>query len=174
MHDPTNGSRLITVNTAEGERIFKKCTPSDRIAFANAFRLYRKMKLIENMKLLGVPDDEYLKRLNEFDAQLIPDEAAIRWIEEPHGQFEAVLLSLRHDNPKAGYAEVSALGLDRFQLFELAAKVMNLKLVPKGKAAAGGGGDSRDPLPDSARGTTATGATMPTSSEPGTAPPTTP
>lgn len=126
-----NTSQPFILNRPDGTAVeFPILSPSDRIAFRNAFRLFRKRQKGINLKLTGATDKEVRDELDAFDARRLPERDVEDWIFDPEGQREAVLLSLRRSNPQAGESEVDALDLGEFDGLTVAAAVMRIKLVP--------------------------------------------
>jgi hypothetical protein len=154
MTAPETLSQPVLVNRSDGsELVFKRLAPSDRIKFRNAFALSRKIRLRENLLVVGIAGDAALKHLNEFDARPVEDEAAVEWVNDKEGRFEAVLLSLRKDKPDAKREDVDALNLNDGDMLTVAAGVLNLVLVPKSDRKEG-----QSPLPPGAAGPTDSGA----------------
>lgn len=126
-----NTSQPFTLNRPDGSAIeFPLLTPSDRIAFRNEFRLWRKMQIIANLRLIGANGADVLKALNDFDARRLPERDVERWVDEPEGQAAAILLSMEHVKANATDNDVDALGLTDRERHEVAAGVMGFKLVP--------------------------------------------
>jgi hypothetical protein len=153
-------STPVTLNRADGSSLtFKRCSPADRIAYRRVFRLYRKHWLAESLRVLGIAGDAAVAHLNRLDAAPLKESHLVNLLNEPEGQHEAILLSLRADKPDATIDDVYALNLNDDESLTVAAGVMNVPLVPvKGGA---------DPLPESPPprgGGTGTGSPTPTPS----------
>lgn len=134
--DPATTSQPVILNRPDGSVIeFTRLSPSYRIRFRNAFRFARKVALYETLRLTGASTEETRKALNEFDARRLNERDVERWVDDPEGQREAVLLSLAMKSPalldaEDKYAPVDAAGLDDREMHEVAAGVMGLRLVP--------------------------------------------
>lgn len=151
-------STPVVLNRSDGSsREFKKCSPADRIAYRRIFRLYRKQWLVDSLRTLGITGEAALPHLNKLDGTHLRESHVADWLNDWDGQTEAILLSLRHDNPDATIEDVYALDLSDGEALKVAAGVFNVPLVPLK-----GGSESDRPLAGS--GGTPTGAAAPTSS----------
>ena len=171
MSDET--SRPVVINRADGTELrLRRCSPADRYRFRAVFRAYRKAGRANSLSLLGVAGRDALPYLDEIDARRLKESEVIEWVNHPEGQREAVLLSLRADNPKATMDDVDALGLDDDGLLRAAAGVFNLDVV----AAATEGDGPAGPLAGGAAGgpTGTTGGTPTPSGADSASGPTTP
>lgn len=150
-------STPFVLNRVSGPPLtFKLVMASGRIAFRNAFVQDRKEKLTLSLVMLGIPLEDALKKLNDFDARAhrLQESDALGWVRDDDGQREAVILSLRRDDPKAGDAEFDALDLAPDERKRVAAAVLNVSLVKDGDG----------PFADGAPAPNGTGPETPTGS----------
>lgn len=156
-------SRPVTLNRADGTALtFRILSPAQRMQFRAVFRTYRKMWLIESLRLLGFEGREAVAYCNELDGRRVREGHIVEWLNEPEGQNEAILLSLRSANPAATMEDVHALGLSDDERLTAGAGVLLVKVGP-----AKGGTDAEGEAPFAAApGTGGTGTTdaTPTSS----------
>lgn len=162
-------SQPVTLNRADGSTVtLKRCSPADRLQFRQAFRFYRKMLLNESLSLRGINGKEAVEHLTKFDARRLYESDVDQWVLEPEGQNEALLLSLRKDNPGATAEDVFALGLTDDEKFVAAAGVLNIPL----KAATEGEGSKdsppQSPPPPSGGTDSGEGTPTPSATTPGT------
>lgn len=154
-------STPIVLNRVDGTSItFKRCSPADRIRLRAIFRTYRKAWFVESLSMLGIRGRDALPDLNALDGRRIRESHVIEWLNDPEGQNEAILLSLRIDNPAAEMDAVHALDLNDDERLTVGAGVMNVPVGPAREDAAGG-----TPLPEPpASGGTEIGAATPAAS----------
>jgi hypothetical protein len=123
-------SQPVTLNRASGETLtFPRCSPADRIAFRAIFRQYRKVWLRESLQVLGITGAAAVDHFNALDRARLYESDVVRWLNEPEGQREAVLLSLRKDKAAATMDDVDAFALDDDELLTVAAGVFNIPLA---------------------------------------------
>ena len=136
-------SQPVTLNRADGTALtFRILSPAQRMQYRAVFRTYRKMWLIETLRLLGIEGRDAIPHCNELDGRRVRESHIVAWLNEPEGLNEAILLSLRSANPAATMDDVYALGLDDDERLTVGAGVMMLRVTggpAKGGTAAEGG-----------------------------------
>lgn len=127
-------SQPVVIERPDGKTLsFKRCSPADRLAFRSIFRMYRRIGFKACLDLEGVPPKDRAPYYAFFEGRRLYESDVIAWLNEPEGQHEAILLSLRTALPekereRLTLADVHALDLDRDELLTVAAGVMNVPL----------------------------------------------
>lgn len=164
MTDPTNGSKLVTVQTPAGERHFPRLSPSDWLRLGNALAAARKQQRRAELQAEGAAPDAVKKELAEIDRRPVRYWDAERYVNDLAGSYEVIRLSLsREKGSPATEADVDALGLHPVEWLDVAAELAGLNV---GTPAEGGAGGA-SPLPPAGEGSppqTSTGGSSATES----------
>lgn len=140
----TTTTPVFTLTRADGTTLtLPRLQLSDQIALRGVYRDYRKAKMVENLRAAGTTDPhELVRHLDAFDAKRLDNDAVIRWLNEPSGQWVALRLSAMRDMPadvttEQVDARLDAMGLTDDETLEATAGVLGLALLPVGENTEG-------------------------------------
>ena len=133
---------VVIVRESDGTIVkLQRCTPDDKISLRWVFRTWRGALMKHLIESWGLSVKDAVPYLHEIVSRPLYDSDVDRWLLEPEGQREAILLSLQsgksdEERKQIGFADVNALGLSDGERLTAAIGVMNLKLSSKKDAGA--------------------------------------
>lgn len=140
MTDPATGSTHVTLNPSTGERHLKRLWPSDWVRLGNTLRITRKARKREELRVGEASEDVAKEELGKLDKLPVKHLDILAFVNEPEGQYAAILLSLGKDKPGASAddleADLVSLELAYSDWMGVAASLLNLQVTS-------------DPLPES-------------------------
>jgi hypothetical protein len=167
MIDPKTGSKLVTLNLADGtERHLKKLSPSDWLKLGNSLRSIRKEQRRQEMIEEKAEAEAVRTALQKIDSTPVKLSDLETFLNTPEGQYTAILIALARDNPAilkdpdTGEAEMMALGITPADWQWIMMDLCNMEYTPPLPASPSGAS------PGATSQTTSTTSDSPSTSAP--------